>query len=99
MAAVKIIVTPSADADVNTMADFLAENWSPKVAIQFVNVFYRSLDVVESAPEIGTPSLKVVGVRRKMIDKYNALYYELVDGILYGLRVIDTRSNPDANPY
>ena len=99
MAAIKIIVTPAADTDVNGIADFLEENWSPEAAIRFVNAFYKSLDVLEAAPEIGIRSQKMAGVRRKMIDKYNALYYELVDGILYVLRVVDTRSNPDANPY
>ena len=34
-----------------------------------------------------------------MIDKYNALYYEQIDETLYILRIIDTRSNPDENPY
>ncbi|GAB3642889.1 type II toxin-antitoxin system RelE/ParE family toxin [Spirosoma arcticum] len=99
MATIKIIVTPLADADVNNIADFLQESRSPELAIRFVNAFYKSLDIIEFAPEIGTPSFKVVGVRRKMIDKYNALYYELVGDTLYALRVIDTRSNPDANPY
>lgn len=99
MAAVKIIVTPSADADVNAIVDFLQENWTPEVAIRFVKAFYKSLDVIESTPELGTPSLKVAGVRRKKVDKYNALYYELIDDIMYVLRVIDTRSNPDTNPY
>ncbi|GAB3690062.1 hypothetical protein GCM10027592_07080 [Spirosoma flavus] len=67
--------------------------------MRFVNAFYRSLNVLESAPEIGTLSRKVFGVRRKMIDTYNALYYELVDDTLYVLRIIDTRSNPNTNPY
>ena len=99
MATIKIIVTPAADADVNSIADFLQENWSPEITIRFINAFYKSLDIVESSPEIGIPSRKVIGIRRKMIDKYNALYYERVDDILYVLRVIDTRSNPDTNPY
>lgn len=99
MAPVKIIVTPAADADLNIIADFLEEKWSPELAIRFINAFYKSLDIIESAPEIGSPSHKTAGVRRKMIDKYNALYYEILSDILYVLRVIDTRSNPDENPY
>jgi plasmid stabilization system protein ParE len=99
VAAIKIIITPSADDDVTTIADFLEENRSPEIAIRFVNAFYKSLDVVESSPELGTPSLKMAGVRRKKVDKYNALYYELVGDTVYVLRVIDTRSNPDTNPY
>jgi plasmid stabilization system protein ParE len=55
---------PSADADVNNIADFLEENWSPEIAIRFLNAFYKSLDVLESAPEIGLSSLKMAGVRR-----------------------------------
>lgn len=99
MATIKVIVTPSADADVNAIADFISENWSPEVAIRFIRTFYKNLDILESAPEIGTPSAKIVGVRKKMIDRYNALYYELVDNVLYVLRVIDTRSNPADNPF
>ena len=99
MAAVKIIVTPSADADVNEIADFLEGNWSPQLAIRFLNAFYKSLDLLETAPEIGTQSQKIPGVRRKMIDKPNALYYELLNETLYVLRLFDTRSNPDDNPY
>lgn len=99
MAAIEIIITSSADADVNGIANFLEETRSPEIAIRFVNAFYKQLNILESTPEIGAPSLKVVGVRRKSIDKYNVLYYELIDDVLYVLRVIDTRSNPDANPY
>jgi plasmid stabilization system protein ParE len=99
VAAIKIIVTPSADADVNAIADFLEETRSPEAAIRFVNAFYKQLDILESAPEIGTPSLKATGVRRKRIDNYNALYYEFISDVLYVLRVIDTRSNPDTNPF
>ncbi|MVM40528.1 hypothetical protein GO730_27455 [Spirosoma sp. HMF3257] len=99
MATVKIIITPSADADVNAIADFLGETRSPEVAIRFVRAFYKQLDILESAPEIGTPSLKQIGIRRVLVAKYNALYYEIVSDILYVIRVIDTRSNPDANPY
>lgn len=99
MASLKITVMPSADADVNEITDFLAEHWSPEISIRFVNAFYKSLDMIKSMPEIGTPSQNVPGVRRKLIDKYNALYYEKIDDTLYILRVFDTRSTPDANPY
>lgn len=99
MAPIKIIVTPTADADLNAITDFLGERWSPQLAVRFLNAFYKSLDILEVAPEIGNPSLKVTGVRRKMIDHYNALYYEIIGDVLYVLRILDTRSNPDSNPY
>lgn len=99
MAGLKIIVMPSADADVDAIADFLAEHWSPQISIRFVNAFYKSLDIIESMPEIGTPSQKMPGVRRKLIDKYNAIYYERIGETLYILRIFDSRGTPDANPY
>ncbi|GAB3809905.1 hypothetical protein GCM10028819_52540 [Spirosoma humi] len=99
MAAVKIIITPLADADVTGIVDFLEETRSPEAAIRFVNAFYKQLNLLESTPEIGTPSRRVVSVRRTNIDKHNVLYYELINDALYVLRVIDTRSNPDTNPY
>lgn len=99
MAAIEIIITPSADADVNGIVDFLEKTRSPKAAIRFINAFYKQLNLLESTPEIDTPSLKIASVRKKIIDKHNVLYYELLNDVLYVLRVIDTRSNPDANPY
>ena len=99
MAGLKIIVMPSAYTDVDKITDFLAEYRSPQISIRFINSFYKSLDVLETAPEIGTPSQKMIGVRRKMIDKYNALYYEQIGESIYILRIIDTRSNPDTTPY
>ena len=89
----------SAHTDLDTIGNFLQENWSPEIAIRFLNAFYKSLDVLEKAPEIGLPSSFVPGVRRKMIDKYNTMYYEFLDGTVFVLRIIDTRSNPDENPY
>ncbi len=99
MAAIKITITPSAYADTDRIGTFLDENWSPEIAIRFFNAFYRILDMLETSPEVGMPSLKVAGIRRKMIDRYNALYYDFRDGEVVVLRLYDTRSNPADNPY
>lgn len=70
MATIEIIITPSADADINNIVDFISETRSPEFAIRFVRAFYKQLDMLESAPEIGTPSRKKTGVRRVRVDKY-----------------------------
>ncbi|WP_080058897.1 type II toxin-antitoxin system RelE/ParE family toxin [Spirosoma aerolatum] len=95
----KIIVTASAEADLQKIIEFLEENWSLELAIRFINSYYHKLDLIESMPGVGFLSLKDSKVRKVKIDKYNILCYEVSDETISILRILDTRSDPDSNPY
>ncbi len=61
--------------------------------------FYRKLDLIETMPGIGTLTLKTPAVRKIRVDQYNMIYYQECETDIAILRVFDTRSNPDENPY
>ena len=95
----KIIWTDPARLDFDNIIAYLQEAWSPEIAIRFINNLYEVLDRVERQPESGRRSKTYDDVRRILIDKHNALYYSVLPDALYLLRIIDTRSNPTANPF
>ncbi len=99
MARQRLVVTPPAQIDLDAITNFLSDSRSPEVAIRFLDEFYRKLDLIESQPEMGKPSATVSGVRRVLAGKYHAVYYEDIGEVILVLRVFDTRSNPDENPY
>lgn len=95
----KIIVTASAEADLQRIIEFLEERWSLELAIRFINSYYEKLDLIESMPNVGFLSQKDPKVRKVKIDKYNVICYETGSEVVMVLRIIDTRSNPNTNPY
>jgi hypothetical protein len=50
-------------------------------------------------PSVGFLSEKVPDVRKVKIDKFNVICYEVNNQVITVLRIIDTRSSPDTNPY
>lgn len=99
MAKERVVLTDSAKADSQQIIDFLQETWSPEIAIRFVNEFYKKLDLIESMPGMGKSSPKSPSVRRVLVGRYHALYYEDIGEVILVLRIIDTRSNPADNPF
>lgn len=95
----KIIVTALAEADLQKIIEFLEEQWSLELAIRFINRYYQKLDLIESMPGVGFLSQKDPKVRKVKIDKYNSICYEAGSEVITILRILDNRSNPDANPY
>ncbi|GAB2604360.1 type II toxin-antitoxin system RelE/ParE family toxin [Spirosoma areae] len=95
----KIIVSASAEADLQKVIEFLEERWSLELAIKFIDSYYQKLDLIESMPGIGFISQKDANVRKVNIDKYNVICYETANEIITILRIQDSRGNPAQNPY
>lgn len=95
----KVIVTASAEADLQKIIEFLEEQWSLEITIQFINRYYQKLDLIESMPGVGFLSQKSPRVRKVKTNKYNVICYEIDSTEITILRILDTRSNPDENPY
>lgn len=95
----KIAVTAPAEADLQRIIEFLEEQWSIELSIRFIDRYYQKLDLIESMPGVGFLSRKDPAVRKVKIDRYNIICYEVRDTDILILRILDTRSNPDNNPY
>ena len=89
----------NAKADFDAIIAYLADVWSPQIAERFIDDFYRKPDLLEANPEIGRRSERRPDIRVLPVTKYNRLYYTLREGRIVLINLLDTRSNPDENPY
>lgn len=99
MAEEKIDWSENAQADFNAIVKYLADVWSPQIAERFVDDFYKKLDLLEADPEIGRRSDRRPDIRVIPVTKYNRLYYALQTDRIVLINLLDSRSNPDENPY
>jgi plasmid stabilization system protein ParE len=90
----KIIWSPNADSDFDAIIDYLADNCSNDLAYQFIQNFYKKLDLLEEMPFLGIKSQRFPTLRRLLITKHNSLIYRVIDDTIYLLNIIDNRQNP-----
>jgi len=73
---------------------YLQNEWSDKVASDFLLKVDSRIEMLKNSPNIGIASKKVPGVRGMLITKHNMIFYKIEDKRIIVLNLYDTRSNP-----
>lgn len=99
--AVEVIWSSQAKEDFKSVLSFLRDTWSDDMAGGFKETAYKKIDLLKSMPEMGIPSSSYPTIRRILLSRYNALYYQYApnSSIVFLLNIFDTRANPAENPY
>ena len=97
--ALQIIWTSNAIEDYKQVVDFLLEEWSIKVAVDFVATTEERVQMLGSFPHIGIASVKDPKIRSIVITKHNKLYYRIASDRIEILDIFDTRQHPVKNIY
>ncbi len=71
------------------------DNWSERIAINFIETFYATLELIDKLPEIGIVVRKKEKVRRILITKHNLLYFIVTEKEIILLNLFDMRQNPE----
>jgi plasmid stabilization system protein ParE len=95
----QIIWTATAEQQFDELSSYLAEFWSPEIAIRFVNDFYEKLDLIAAMPYIGVASPQDIHFRKILITSKNLLFYRILEDTIALIAVLDTRQNPDKLPF
>jgi plasmid stabilization system protein ParE len=95
--AFKITWTDIATEDFLNIANYLEIEWSDRISENFIIDCYAKLDLLSKAPMIGTASGQYSNVRRILITKNIALYYEVKSQELVLLSFFDVRQAPEKN--
>jgi plasmid stabilization system protein ParE len=90
----KIIWTPLASTDFENILEYLSNNWSILISINFLESFDHIIEIILENPSIFPFSNKKLGIRKCVLTKHNTLFYREVDNTIELLRVFDTRQNP-----
>ena len=84
--------TTTAQDDFDTILEFISESQSNESAIEFIEIFYKKLDLLVLMPNIGIESQKFPTIRRVLITKLYSLLYQIELETITLIRVIDNRS-------
>ena len=95
----RVIILKRAKQKVKNVYIYLLENWNEKVADEFYNKFESTIKKISLQPGIGRPSSKKPGIRCKLITKHNCVYYRIKSNSIIIINMLDTRKNPNENPY
>lgn len=93
----EVVWTDNAKADFYSIIEYLKGEWSLKVAERFVEIFYNKIDLITTFPFVGMASVKDNSIRKILITKHNALYYQVNENTILLLDFFDTRQNPEKN--
>jgi len=99
--AITVIWTKQAKEDFELVLSYLRDNWSDDLTNTFKESTYKKISLLESVPEMGIPSVRYTNVRRILLSRHNALYYQYDSqgSIVFLLNIFDTRANPTDNPF
>ena len=77
--------------------DYLEKNWSKTELLQFIRKTELVIQAIQKNPGIFACSSKHKSIRRAIIDKNNALYYQVdkKNRKIYLLTFFDNRQNPE----
>jgi len=91
--------TENARDDLQQIVAYLKENWSLKVAENFIKQVNKTIDLLSVFPLMGMKSNKDTRVRQIVITKQNLLFYTFDSHTITILDFFDTRANPESSIY
>jgi plasmid stabilization system protein ParE len=97
--AYKISWSDIALEDYHIIIDYLITQWSLSVAADFEKIVNGKLDNLSKQPFSGIKSVKNPIVRSISFTPHNRLYYRITSDSIELLTIIDTRRNPEKNPF
>ncbi len=85
----EIIVTPSAEKDMQNIFDFIAQDNISK-AIEMINIFEKKFDTLAMFPKSGFIKSKLIvrNVRCAVVAEHYQIIYFIKDNVLYIQRVL-----------
>lgn len=93
--AFKITISSKAINQLNKIFDYLLENWSEKVASEFIRKFDSKLSYISQNPQSYPITTFRNDVRKCVVTKQVSLYYKITKDIARVIFVFDTRQSPD----
>lgn len=77
--ALDVRLTDRARADIEDISQYLQENWSDKVKMDFLTRLVDQFELIGEMPLMFRASIKKPGVRECVMNKHTIIYYRVVD--------------------
>lgn len=94
------VVIPEAVFDtLNSIISYLEENWSKKIAENFIVAFYEKINIISKNPKVGRKHSQKIFIRKILITGHNVLYYDVCDDKVNLLGIFFNVQNPKKNKF
>lgn len=97
--ALQVIWSFNAEEDYKKVIEYLRDEWSVTVAMNFIEKAESRLESLAIHPLLGIVSEKDKNIRSIVITKHNKLYYQINSNTIEVLNIFDTRQSPDKNQH
>jgi plasmid stabilization system protein ParE len=95
----KVKWNKAADKTFDLVTEYLQEHYSTQSAMNFANLVYKKIDMLEKGLTVGRLSPKAKTVMILKLDKHRQMFYRLVGTTLTIVDFWDTRQDPRRRPY
>ncbi len=90
----EIIWSPLSESDIESILDYLQENWDEKVVQEFLELTSSLLEKISINPRLFPVIYKNEKIRKCVLTKHNTLYYRDRKDSIDVLRIFDNRQDP-----
>ena len=90
-----IVLTPIAERDLDSITEYLLNNWSTVVTETFLLRFKQVCTYISASPDIYPLIYKKQGIRKCILSKHNTIYFREHIHKIDILTIFDTRQDPD----
>ena len=90
----EIVITPTAQKDINRIFEYLEGKWSERIKLQFSNLLNKNLKRIVNKPDLFPISENNIKFRKCVLSKQSTLYYHFNDKHIVVVAVFDTRQDP-----
>lgn len=89
-----VLWSPFAESDLDEILEYLLENWSNQVILDYVDLVDSLIAQIRDQPKLYPIINKKLKVRKCVLTKQNSLYYRENLERIEILRIYDNRKNP-----
>ncbi len=97
--ALRIITKKRYDNKIKNLLEYLLLNWNDSVAENIILKLDRTIELLSEQEKIGSKVNGLKNTRTILITKHNRLYYRIENDKLIIINLVDTRRNPQTNPF
>lgn len=91
----EVIITKTANKKLDKLFNYLLENWSEKVKLDFIKKLDKKIETIKLHPESFPESNKKKGLHKFVTTKQTTLFYRFNPKKIIIVTIFDTRQNPD----
>ena len=91
----KVIWSPAAENDIETILDYLQLNWNERIINRFINKVDDNVSLILEEPKIFPIINQELQIRKSVISKHNTLYCRVKEETLEIIRLFDSRQDPN----